>query len=84
MSLGFPAKPLIFLISLDLLDFPLHFLYKYKGNQANRWFRGKFQIQINLSQRFFGGLKKIDIFEQEIMPSRAWDAVTITCFGLAA
>ena len=21
---------------LDLLDFPLHFLYKYKGNQANQ------------------------------------------------
>ena len=36
MSLEFPAKPPIFLISIDLLDFPLHFLYKYKGNQANR------------------------------------------------
>ena len=27
---------MLFLISIDLLDFPLHFLYKYKGNQANR------------------------------------------------
>ena len=55
---NFPPKPPICLILLDLLDFPLHFLYKYKGNQSNRWFRGKFQIQINLSRRFFFGFKK--------------------------
>ena len=33
---NFPLKPPIFLIFIDLLDFPLHFLYKYKGNQANQ------------------------------------------------
>ena len=40
-------------------------------------FGGKFQLKIDLSRRFFTDFENFNIFEQVIMPSRAWDAVAI-------
>ena len=71
---------------LDLLDFPLHFLYEYKGNQANRGksrksavLEGNSKLKSTYLSEFLTDFKNFNIFEQEIMPSRAWDAVTIIC-----
>ena len=72
---------------LDLLDFPLHFLYEYKGNQANRGksrksavLEGNSKLKSTYLSEFLTDFKNFNIFEQEIMPSRAWDAVTIILY----
>ena len=80
----FPSETTDF---LGMLDFPLHFLYKYKGNQANRGKSRKYAVLEGNSKLkstylgdFFMDFENFDIFEQEIMPSRAWDAVTIILY----
>ena len=58
-----------------------------KGNQSTQLIldpRRKFRTQIDLSQRFLMDFKNFNIFEQEIMPSRAWDAVTIILYTIRA
>ena len=58
----------------DLLDFPLHFLYNRKGKSSKsqnfqNLEKSKFQFFPN--RRIFDGFQKKNIFEQEIIPSRA-------------
>ena len=78
LSLESPTKPPIFLISLDLLDFLCICKGNVKENQANRAKSRKSAVSEGNSKfkstylgEFLTDFKNFDIFEQEIMPSRA-------------